>query len=104
MTLVSLTAIHAKQGASWEAIQKQMKKGCDLARKHGAENVTAMVGMAAGPATATVTLLATSPDWTSYGKVQDAMMADPEMQALMADPNSPIATWDTYVMQTIPDM
>jgi hypothetical protein len=32
------------------------------------------------------------------------MLADPEMQALMADPNSPIARWDTYVSQTIPDI
>ena len=104
MTIVTITALHPKAGAKWEDIQKQLKKGCDLARKHGAENVTAMVGMAAGPATATVTLLATSPDWTSYGKVQDALMADPEMQALMADPNSPVASWDTYVLQTIPDM
>jgi len=104
MTVVSLTAIHQKPGASWAQIQQVLKKGNDLARKHGAENVTAMVGMAAGPATATVTLLTTSPDWTSYGKVQDAMMGDPEMQALMADPNSPVATWDTYVLQTIPDI
>jgi hypothetical protein len=104
MTVVSLTALHAKPGASWEDIQKQIKKGADLARKHGAENVTTLVGMAAGTATGTLTILATSADWTSYGKVQDATLADPEMQALMADPNSPVATWDTYVLQTIPDM
>ena len=104
MTVVSLTAIHAKPGASWEHIQQAIKKGNDLVRKHGGENVTALVGMAAGPVTATVSVLSTTADWTSYGKVQDALMADPEMQALMADPNSPVATWDTYVLQTIPDM
>jgi len=104
MTVVSLTAIHAKPGASWEHIQQTLKKGNEVVRRAGAENVTAMVGIAAGTATATVTILATSPDWTSYGKVQDAMLADPEMQALMGDPNSPVATWDTYVLQTIPDM
>ena len=104
MTVVSLIAIHPKPGASWEDTQKQIKKGCDLARKHGAENVTTMVGMAAGTATGTLLLLTTSADWTSYGKAQDAMMADPEMQALMADPKSPVARWDTYISQTIPDM
>jgi hypothetical protein len=31
-------------------------------------------------------------------------MGDPEMQALMADPKGPTTTWDTYVMQTIPDL
>jgi hypothetical protein len=104
MTVVSLTAIHPKAGANWEDIQKQIKKGADLSRKHGGENVTTLVGMAAGPATGTVTLLVTSADWTSYGQFQDALWADPEMAAMVADPNSTVATWDTYVLQTIPDM
>ena len=60
--------------------------------------------MAAGPATGTVTLLVTSADWTSFGQFQDALWADPEMAAMVADPNSTVATWDTYVLQTIPDM
>ena len=81
MTVVTLMAIHPKPGVKWEDFQKHHKKGCDLARKHGAENVTTMVGMAAGTATGTVTALSTSADWTSYGKVQDTVMADPEMQA-----------------------
>ena len=104
MTIVSLTAIHPKPGAKWEDMQKQLKKGNDLARKHGAENVTTLVNMAAGTATGTVCLLSTSADWTSFGKLQEAIMADPEMQALMADPNSAVARWDTYISQTIPDM
>ena len=104
MTVVSLTALHTKPGASWEDIQKHIKKGTDLARKHGAENVTTLVGMAAGTATGTLTILSTTADWTSYGKSLDATMADPEMQALLADPNSPVASWDAYVFQTIPDL
>ena len=104
MTVVAITAIHPKPDAKWEDLQKALKKGNDLARKHGAENVTTLVNMVAGPATGTIAVLSSTADWKSYGKVQEAMMADPEMQALMADPNSPIATWDTYVMQTIPDM
>jgi hypothetical protein len=104
MTVVSLTAIQPKPGAKWEDLQKQLKKASDLVRKHGAENVTTLWTVAGGTATGTVTVLSSSADWTSYGKIQDAMMADPEMQALMADPNSPVASWDTYVSQTIPDM
>ena len=104
MTIVTITALHPKAGAKWEDIQKQLKKGCDLARKHGAENVTTMVNMVGGTTSGTLSILSTSADWTSYGKTQDAVMADPEMLALMADPNSPIARWDTYVSQTIPDM
>ena len=104
MPVISITAIQLKPGVNWEDAQKSLKKGNDLVRKHGGENVTAMVGMAAGPATGTVSLLYTAADWTKYGQVQDALMADPEMQALMADPKSPTAGWDTYVMQTIPDL
>ena len=104
MTVVSLTALHLKPGVNWDDAQKSLKKGNDLVRKHGGENVTAMVTMAAGPATGTVTLLYTAADWASYGKLQDALMADPELQAIMADPNSPTAGWDTYVSQTIPDL
>jgi hypothetical protein len=104
MTILSLTAIHLKPDASWDVAQEQIKKGNDLVRKHGGENVTTLVTMAAGPTTGTVTLLYTAEDWTSYGKMQDSLMADPEMQALMADPNSATARWDTYLSQTIPDL
>jgi hypothetical protein len=104
MTIVSLTAIHPKVGATWEAIQTQLKTGNDLVRKHGGENVTTLGVMAGGPNTGTVTLLYTAADWASYGKLQDTLMADPELQALMTDPNSPVAGWDTYLSQTIPDL
>jgi hypothetical protein len=104
MTVVSLTAIRPKPGASWDDIQKSLKEGNDLVRKHGGENVTTMVTMAAGEATGSVTLLYTAADWTSYGKVQDSLMGDPAMQTLMADPNSPTAGWSTYLSQTIPDL
>jgi hypothetical protein len=79
MTVVSFTAIHPKPGAKWEETKKHLKKGCDLARKHRAENVTALVSMAAGTASGTLTLLFSSTDWASYRKFQDAFMADPEM-------------------------
>jgi len=104
MAIISVTALQLKPGGNWEDAQKSIKKGNDLARKHGAENVTTMVAMAAGEATGTVTILSTSADWTKYGQVQDAMMADPEMQALMADSKNPVSSWSTYVSQTIPDM
>jgi hypothetical protein len=104
MTVVSITALHTKPGVSWADIQKHMKQGADLSRKHGAENVTLMAGMAAGPATGTLSIVTTAPDWASYGTSLDAVMADPEMEALLTDPNSPVASWDTYIFQTIPDI
>jgi hypothetical protein len=41
-------------------VQKQIKKACDLARKHGAENVTVLVTMTGGPATNTIGVLSTA--------------------------------------------
>ena len=101
MTIVSQTVLHPKPGASWEALQAAIKKGNDLVKKHGGENVATMVGMASGPETGTLSVISTCADWTSYGKCQEALMADPEMQALMADSNSPVASWDTYVSMTL---
>jgi len=103
MTIVSLITIHPNPGVNWEDVQKQLKKGCDLARKHGAENVTVLATMIGGAATNTIGILSTSEDWTKFGQVQQAMMDDPEMQATMIEAGQ-IATWETYVSQTIPDM
>jgi sugar phosphate isomerase/epimerase len=103
MTIVQLTTIHPNPGVKWEDVQKQIKKACDLARKHGAENVTVLVTMIGGPATNTIGLLASSEDWARYGKNQQALMNDPKMQAVMLEAGQ-IATWESYVSQTIPDM
>jgi sugar phosphate isomerase/epimerase len=103
MTIVQLTTIHPNPGVKWEDVQKQIKKACDLARKHGAENVTVLVTMIGGPATNTIGLLASAEDWARYGKNQQALMNDPKMQAVMLEAGQ-IATWESYVSQTIPDM
>jgi hypothetical protein len=103
MTIVALTTIHPRPGVKWDEVQKQLKKACDLARKHGAENVTVLATMIGGPATNTIGVLSSSEDWARYGQVQQAVMDDPETQALLLEAGQ-IATWETYVSQTIPDM
>jgi hypothetical protein len=103
MTIVQATTIHPRPGGKWEDLQKLIKKGCDLARKHGAENVTVLVTMIGGAATNTIVILSTTEDWAKYGKVQQAFLNDPKMQAVLQDAGQ-IATWETYVSQTIPDM
>jgi hypothetical protein len=103
MAIISLTAIHPQPGTSWEEIQKNVKAGNDLIRKHGGENVATMVTMLAGEATGTVTSIWTAPDWARFGGVQNALMADPATQALMVT-GGQTASWSTYVSQTIPDM
>lgn len=103
MTIVSLVVIHPNQGVGWEDVQKQIKKACDLARKHGAENVTVLATMIGGPATNAICLLSSAEDWGKFGQVQQSLMGDPDMQAAMLEAGQ-LATWETYVSQTIPDM
>ena len=103
MTIVSLVTIHPNPGVAWDDVQKQLKTACDIARKHGSENVTVLATMIGGAATNTIGLLSSVEDWAKFGKVQQAMMNDPAMQAAMLEAGK-IATWETYVSQTIPDM
>ena len=103
MTIVSAITIHPNPGVKWDELQKQLKKGCDLARKHGAENVTVLATTIGGAATNTIVILSTAEDWTRYGQIQQATMDDPEMQAVMLEAGE-IATWETYVSQTIPGL
>ena len=103
MTIVSLVAIHPNQGAAWDDVQKQLKKTCDLVRKHGGENVTVLATMIGGEATNTICLLSSAEDWGKFGQVQQSLMGDPEMQAAMLEAGQ-LATWETYVSQTIPDL
>jgi CubicO group peptidase (beta-lactamase class C family) len=101
MTIISLVTVQPKPDAAPEDVQKMLGKAADLARKAGAENVTAVTTVIGGSVTGTTGLMSTTPDWTRYGQVLDVLMADPELQAILADRNSPIASREAYVMQTI---
>ena len=103
MTIVQLTTIQPRPGVQWDDMQKQIKKGCDLARKHGGENVTVLATVIGGPATNTIGVLSTAEGWAKYGKIQEALLNDPDMQALMLEAGQ-LATWESYVSQTIPDL
>ena len=100
MTIVSLVTIHPNPGVQWDDVQKQLKKACDLARKHGAENVTVLATMIGGAATNTIGILSSTEDWAKFGQVQQAFLDDPETQTLMLE-SGQIATWENYVAQTI---
>ena len=100
MTIVSFVSIHPNPGVQWDEVQKQLKKACDLARKHGAENVTVLATMIGGAATNTIGILSSTEDWAKFGQVQQALMGDPEMQAAMLEAGQ-LGTWETYVSQTI---
>lgn len=63
MTVVAFTIVNPNPGVKWEDVQKLIKKGCDLARKHGAENFTVLVMTLGGRATNTIGVLSSAVDW-----------------------------------------
>jgi hypothetical protein len=103
MAIVATTIAHPNPGVSWEDIQTMLKRATTLARKHGAENVTALVTMVGGQATNAIGLLSTAEDWATYGKIQQDLNSDPDFQALLMDA-ARIGTWENYISQTIPDL
>jgi hypothetical protein len=103
VTIVAFTTVYPNPGVKWEDMQKLTKKACDLARKHGAEKVTVQVTMLGGPATNTIGVLASAEDRGRYQKIQQALLNDPKMQAVLQEAGQ-LATWESYVSQTIPDM
>ena len=103
MAIVAFTTVHPNPGVKREDVEKLIKKACGLARKHGAENVTVMVAMLGGSATNTIGVLASAEDWGHYGEIQQALLDDPKMQAVLQEAGQ-LATWESLVNQTIPDM
>ena len=100
MTILATTIVHPNPGVAWDDVQKQLKRASELARKHGAENVTVLVTMVGGQGTNAVGFLTTAEDWTTYGRVQQSLSTDPDYQGLLIDAGQ-IATWENYVSQTI---
>jgi hypothetical protein len=100
MTIVATTTVHPNPGAAWADVQTQLKRASDLARKHGAENVTVLVNMVGGQGTNAIGFLTTAEDWAKYGQIQQKLSADPDYQGLLIDAGQ-IATWENYVSQTI---
>ena len=103
MTIVAFTTVYPNPGVKLEDVQKLTQKACDLARKHGAEKVTVQLTMLGGPATNTIGVLASGEDSGCYGEILQALLNDPKMQAVLQEAGQ-LATWESYVSQTISDM
>jgi len=106
MAVINMTVMQFKPGR-WEDGVATIKTGNELIKKHGGENVATMVTMMGGPATGTVSTLWTASDYDSYGKIFNAIMNDPEVQALIASSmgaDGATVSFHTYVSQTIPDV
>jgi hypothetical protein len=100
MTIVTAVAIHPRSGEVWDELQKQLKKGIEIVKKHGGENVTLLATVIGGQQTNALTMLVTAENWTRFGQVQEAVYGDPEMQALLVETGK-IATWEIYAAQTL---
>ena len=66
MSIVSATTIYPNPDVEWKDVQKRIKKACDLACKHSAEEVRVLVTMTGGPATNTIGVLSSAEDWARY--------------------------------------
>jgi hypothetical protein len=99
MTIVSMIVGQPLPGADPGEVQKVVAEACDLARKHGAENV-AVLSMVTGAPSNTISVMSTARDWIHYGQVAQAIEDDPEVQALRVRATR-LATAQTYIAQTI---
>ena len=78
MTIVSTVIVHPNPGVKRNEVQKQ-REGCDLARKHGAENVTVLATMIGGRRP-TPSASSPPPRTDAVGEIQQAQMDDPEFR------------------------
>jgi hypothetical protein len=85
MTIVATTIVHPNPGVAWDDVQKRLKRASELARKHGAENVTVLVNMVGGQGTNAIGFLTTAQDWATYDQIQQSLNTDPDYQKLLID-------------------
>ena len=97
-TIVSFTTVYLNPGVKLEDVHKLIKRGADLARKHGAGNVAVTVTRVEGPATNMIEVRSSGEDWGRFGDIERALLDDPDMQALLQEAGQ-IATWESYVSQ-----
>jgi hypothetical protein len=100
MTIITTVLIEPLSAEVWPDLQKQLAQFSQLASKHGAENVTISAVAVGGQMTNTIRFVATTENWTKYGKVNEAIYGDPEVQALMVEAGKN-CRWQTYVSQTL---
>jgi hypothetical protein len=103
MTLVATTIVHPNPGVAWGDVQKQLKRACELARKHGAENVTVLVNMVGGEGDQRHRLSDDRPGLGHERPDPAEPQYRPGLPGLLLDAGQ-IATWENYVSKTIPDM
>jgi hypothetical protein len=101
VTIVAFTTVYPNPGVTWEDVQKLTMKACDLARKHGAEEVTVQVTVLGGPASNTIGVLASGEYGGRFHEIEQALLNDPEMQAVLQEAGQ-LATWESSVGQGEP--
>ena len=83
MTVFGVTQTSVPVGG-WEEALAGQKQAKGLMERHGAKNYRAMFGMVAGEATGVIASTWEADDYAAHGAIMDKILADPEVQALMA--------------------
>ena len=83
MTVISVTQVSVPVGG-WEEALASQKQAKALMEGHGVKNYRAMFGMVAGEATGVIASTWEADDFGAQGAIMDKILADTEMQALMA--------------------
>ena len=100
MTIINAVTIHPRSGEVWDDVLKQIKKSTEIMSKHGAGEVRTAVVAIGGGQTNDVVVVSEAENWTEFGRIQDAVYGDPEMQAALAEAGK-IATWEIVTAQTL---
>jgi hypothetical protein len=100
VTIISAVTIHPRSGEVWDDVLKTLKKSTEIMSRHGARDVQTVVALIGGEHTNELVVISNAENWTEFGKVQDAVYGDPEMQALLAEAGK-IATWEIVAGATL---
>jgi hypothetical protein len=84
MAVIGVTQASVPPGGGAAAIEIQ-KRAKALIEKHGGKNYRAMFGMEAGDATGVIASTWEAADYAEHGMIMGRILADPEVQALMAE-------------------
>ena len=83
MTVIGVTQASVPAGG-WEEAVAMQKRAKALMERHAAKNYRAMFGMEAGDATGVIASTWEADDYAAHGAIMDKILADPDVQALMA--------------------
>lgn len=101
MTVISTLILRPLPDADLKDVFTSLKEAkAALEGLEGVVSVSVTAVTIGGPATNSMAIMTTATDWEAFGKIQAKINSEPEwIQMLLAA--GQLATWQTYVSQTI---